>query len=423
MKKIVLFSAFAGIISFAPSYGDSLISYEAGEEVSENVDGVDESSSDFKDSITLSSAYFENQYTNKQLANFGLELIRGTDRLEKSFITNSEGTEGSVAKWGMRAFYVLFIHRAFNTAFHEIGHGLRVRAYGHDFMLSEMNNHGKFKKDENFFKYFVKKLGKFSRSSCKYEVSADSKDDPAKQTLVVSAGGMNNEMYLAERISQDFHKRGHLGFAESFAYFYNRLSPMAYALSKKDRGDNFEDDPIAVQYCYKELGISAKKNDIALSGVISALLSGTTYSIGKYAFSSEQCATPISFYNFQAPDVFSYITSKGISYKLDSAYKYSDDMKFLFGAEHVFHGQATTELHLGVDFTVPSVHNANLKAIVTLGRGFDLEAICSVPVTDCLSINVEAGTYSTKSLLGERHARNLNKGRSNDIAVSVSYKY
>ena len=101
-------------------------------------------------------------------------------------------------------------------------------------------------------------------------------------------------------------------------------------------------------------------------------------------------------------------------------------MKFLFGAEHVFHGKSTTEVHLGVDTTLDSsFYNTNLKVVTTFCNGFNLEAACSVPVMDCLSINVEAGTYSCKSMLGERHSKNMKdgKGRSTDIAVSISYRY
>ena len=418
MKKIVLLSALTAVMSFGSSYGDDGISYESGTEISENVGISDENGADVKDSITLSSAYWEGQYTNKQLANFGLELMRGTARLENFLTDSSNGTENAVAKWGVRAFYMLFINHAFYTAYHEIGHGLRMKAYGQNFMLTKSDDYGAFKKDENFFKYFVKELTSFSRAGCRCETRLGNKEE-----LVVSAGGMNNETYMTERISEGLHNRNRLSFNESFAYFYGRLAPVIYALSKEDKGYNLGDDPVAVQHYYKQLGISAKKNDIALAGVISTLLSGTTYSIGKYAFSSDKYATPISFYNFQAPDVFSYITSKGISYKLNSAYKYQDNIKFLFGVEHVFHGKSTTEAHLGIDFTLSSLHNTNMKVVTTFGQGFDLEAICSVPVTDYLSVNVEAGTYSTKSLLGERHARKLDKGRSSDIAVSVSFRY
>ena len=425
MKKITFLSICSLIVSFNSAYCEPETPYELDTPPSEVVETPAESNTNVKDSITLSSAYFESQYTNKQLANFGLEVVRGMARLEDFLTSNFDNEEKNTARWCARALYILFIHRALNTAYHEIGHGLRAKAYGKDFQLTEHNDSGGFKKDQNFFKFFVKKMGNFSRASCRYE--GNLKDE---EELVVAASGMNNETYMAERISKDFHDRGRLSFAESFAYFYGKLSPVVYALSKSSKNEEADalsgDDPVAVGGYYKKLGISATKNDIALGGLVSTLLSGTTYSIIKSAFSPDKYATPISFYNFQAPDMFSYVTSKGISYRLVSAYKYQDDLKFLFGAEHVFHGKSTTEIHLGVDTTLDSsFYNTNLKVVTTFCNGFNLKAACSVPVMDCLSINVEAGTYSCKSMLGERHSKNMKdgKGRSTDIAVSISYRY
>lgn len=386
-------------------------------------------SDSLKDSITFSSAYFESQYTNKQLVNFGLELIRGTTRLE-DFITNNFDNEKKkrYTKWFARAMYILFIHRSFNTAYHEIGHGLRVKAYGKDFQLTFVNNHSKFKKDQNFFKFFVKNLFNFSRACCRFDFPIYLKDGEIicegfkdDEDLIVDAGGMNNEVYLTERISRDLHNRGRLTFAESFAYFYGKLSPIGYALLDDLIGDP-NGDPVKINSDYKKLGISATRHDIALGGLMSILLSGTTYSIIKSKFSRDKHVTPISFYNFQVPDVFSYVTSKGVSYRFVSAYKCMDNLKFLFGAEHVFHGKSTTEVHLGADITF---YNANLQFVTTFCNGFNFEAACCIPVIDSLSINVEAGTYACKSMLGERHSKDLKDGkeRCNDIAVSISYRY
>lgn len=425
MKKITFLFVCSLIVSFNSAYCEPETPYELDTPPSEVVETPAKSNSSVKDSITLSSAYFESQYTNKQLANLGLEAIRWMARLEDFLASNFDNEERNAARWCARALYILFIHRAFNTAYHEIGHGLRAKAYGNDFQLTEHNDNGDFKKDQNFFKFFVKKMGNFSRALCRYKKGLKDEEE-----LVIAAGGMNNETYIAERISRDFHDRGRLSFAESFAYFYGKLSPVAYALSKNSKNEEADalsgDDPVAVGGFYKRLGISATKNDIALGGLVSTLLSGTTYSIIKSAFSPNEYATPISFYNFQAPDMFSYVTSKGISYRLTSAYKYQDDLKFLFGAEHVFHGKSTTEIHLGVDTTLDSsFYNTNLKVVTTFCNGFNLETACSVPVMDCLSINVEAGTYSCKSMLGERHSKNMKdgKGRSTDISVSISYRY
>lgn len=423
MKKNVFLSFF---IIFSPFFGENALKaqYEENEAAEIIETPAENSRVSIQDSLSFSSGYLESQYTNKQLAVFGLEIIRGMARLE-NFLSSCFDNEGrTVAKWGTRMVYMLFIHRAFNSAYHEIGHGLRVRAYGGDFELRKRGERNSFKKNENFFKFFIKKVGNFSRATCRYD-----KELNDKEQLVVAAAGMNNETYIAERISRDFHDRGSLEFAESFAYFYGKLSPVYYALSKSSENGKPDiksgDDPVAVGGYYNKLGISASKNDIALGGLLSTLLSGTTYSVIKSAFSANGCATPLSFYNFQVPDTFSYVTSQGVSYKVVSAYKYKDDLKITFGAEHVFHGKSKTEVNVGFNKAFGGFHDVNIGVAATFGNGFCLEASCSIPLISSLYLNIDAGTYSCKSILGERHSKNMKDGkeRSSDISVSISYRY
>lgn len=428
MKKIA-FSVCALMFSMNSVYCEQYSTYETPS--SENEKIPVENDSNIKDSITFSSAYFESQYTNKQLAHFGLELIRGTARLE-DFITSNIDNEKRkrYTQWFARAIYI-FIYNAFEFAYHEIGHGLRVNAYGKDFQLTldYDDDHSDFKKDQNFFKFFIKNIGNFDGAGTRIQGLAILSEtgeikytDLKEEDLVFSAGGMNNETYMTERITRDFHNRGRLSFYESFSYFLGKLYPTGYALINCKEGQENGFDPIRVENLYKKLGISATRNDIARCGLVSFLLSGTTYSIMKSIFSPDKHVTPISFYNFQAPDVFAYITSKGISYRLVSAYKCLDNLKFLFGAEHVFRGKSTTEVHLGADI---SFWNTNLEFVTTFCNGFNIEAACSINILDNLAINIEAGTYACKSMLGERHAKNLKDGkkRCSDIAVSISYRY
>lgn len=429
MKKIA-FSVCALMFSMNSVYCEQ---YSTWSTPSSEIDETSvESDSNIKDSITFSSAYFESQYTNKQLANFGLELTRGTARLE-DFITNNIDNEKRkrYTQWFARAIYI-FIYNAFEFAYHEIGHGLRVKAYGKDFQLTldDDDDHSEFTKDQNFFKFFIKNIGNFDGAATWVQglaiLSATGEikytDLKEEEELVFSAGGMNNETYMTERITRDFHNRGRLSFYESFSYFLGKLYPTGYALTNCEEGKENGFDPIRVENLYKKLGISATRNDIASCGLVSFWLSGTTYSIMKSIFSPDKHVTPISFYNFQAPDMFAYITSKGISYRLVSAYKCLDNLKFLFGAEHVFRGKSTTEVHLGADI---SFWNTNLEFVTTFCNGFNIEAACSINILDNLAINIEAGTYACKSMLGERHAKNLKDGkkRCSDIAVSISYRY
>ena len=76
MKKTVFISAFTLMTSFNSAHCEPETQYELDTPPSEVVETPAESNSKIKDSITLSSAYFESQYTNKQLANFGLEVVR-----------------------------------------------------------------------------------------------------------------------------------------------------------------------------------------------------------------------------------------------------------------------------------------------------------------------------------------------------------
>jgi hypothetical protein len=374
-----------------------------------------------KDSITISSAYFEGQYSNEQFATFGLELLRAGSRLEDFIVEKSSADIAGVAKWSSRIL-TFWCYNAFKTAYHETGHGLRARAYGSEYILTKHGDKSGNRKDENFFKYFTKRLTSFSRGACVYI-----KELSPEEQLVVAAGGMNNEMYFAERISNELHTKKNASVVEGIAYFHSRLSPTLYALKTKSNGDiNSSDDPVAVDAYYEKFGISAKKNDIALAGLVSLLASGTTYSMIKMMVGSDKYASPLEFLGFRVPDTFSYVTSKGISYKAISGYKLREDLKLIFGAEHVFHGKSTTEVNLGINKTFDgSLHNMSCEVVTTFGKGVNLEASCSIPVLNCLSINFGGGTYSCKSLLGERHAPNMKngKGRSSNVFVSVSYKY
>ena len=120
----------------------------------------------------------------------------------EDFITNNFDNEKRkrYTKWFARAMYILFIRRSFEFAYHEIGHGLRGNAYGKDFQLcTNCKKNVKFKKDQNFFKFFAKNLFNFSRACCRFDFPIYLKDGEIiceglkdDEDLIVDAGGMNN---------------------------------------------------------------------------------------------------------------------------------------------------------------------------------------------------------------------------------------
>jgi hypothetical protein len=386
-----------------------------------------------RDTFSISSAYFEGNYTDSQLATFGLELLRAEDRLEKW----AQGKFPNNAIRGKLLCRIasLFINAAFWVAFHETGHGLRYKAcsQGNYMLLTDLNHNGPFEKDENFFKYFVKKLfAPLARGACSPDYGA-LKLTP-KEVLIFFAGGMNNETYFAERISDMFHDRKTMEFNESFAYFFYKISPALYAIGTKNETDP-SNDPVSVTKCYKQLGINAKQSDIASTGIISLFLSGTTYSILRgmyYAFKNDEDyqAKPLEFARFIVPDTFAYITSQGISYKLSGRYRFSgeenswqDGLSLLYGVERVFKGKAATEFSLGLQKKIRSLRDLSLAVVTTFGRGFCVETKLSLFLTSQLKLNVGYEHYSAKSLLGERHITKDITKNGDSVYLSMSFCY
>ncbi|GHT40914.1 hypothetical protein AGMMS49921_03090 [Endomicrobiia bacterium] len=58
------------------------------------------------------------------------------------------------------SFSSLYVMSKASTSFHEVGHGLRGKSFGIDYMLIPPDGDDKspFKKDENFFKFFVREM-------------------------------------------------------------------------------------------------------------------------------------------------------------------------------------------------------------------------------------------------------------------------
>lgn len=413
---------------------------DAGSDNSRKESGTDKSR---PDSITLSSGYFEGGYSNNQLARFGLELLRAGSRIERYFAQKNPEHSQLIkcASWVIN----LLIQQGFWTAYHETGHGLAAKAYGLDYqLLSKLHDDDRtFKKDENFFKFFSKSIFRSSRAECRYNITMDnaielaqfSTDERAKAKIRFSAGGMNNEMRFAELLTEELYEKGNLTDIESFVYFAQRLLPAFYAADKKGTGDphidrTSGDDPVSIGALWELRGISARRSDIGNAGLISMLLSGTTYSIFYNIYTSNKhgtpySATPLRFHGFRIPDTFAYISPRGMTYKFVSSYQIHPGFEILFGYETVVKGQSANEFNLGVRKVFSSLGNTAVKVVTTFGEGFNGEASIGVPLANRVLFEVGGAVYSKDSLLGERNIRRIkyDKKRCYSGYASISILY
>ncbi len=141
--------------------------------------------------------------------------------------------------------------------------------------------------------------------------------------------------------------------------------------------------------------------------MISALLIQTTYNtLYNLLFKRNIAFVPLQYKGFIFPDVFPCITTRGISYRIKSAYRYSDDLTFGFGIEFIAYGKSTQELIFGINTKL--IKDTRLDLSTVFGKyGVNIEITYIIPIVKNFNINLDFDLHSTKSLYGERNAYRL----------------
>lgn len=371
-----------------------------------------------RNTITFSSGYLERFYNNKQVANFGIEFLENANFvLEKLNATVMDEFDNKFVR--LVSYYTLgfldvqFIF-TFLVSYHEFGHSMRSNALGFDNIFIKTRK--KFTEGtSNFFVYFLN--GIFSTtfenlSSACVHISDKIEDE---ENLVLFSGGLNNQIYFQEKVFDDlmykYNKISYSYFAYSIIsnsiYYYENIIPT----KKGSNGDIGR-----VLESFENLGVNVTKEDFKKVIITSILFSQFTYSSLYYnLFAKDNFITPFQYKNFIFPDVFPYITTKGLSYRIKSAYRYSDDLIFRFGVEFVAYGKSAQEFIFGIN--TKFIKNTRLDLMTTFGKyGFNLETTYTVPLSEHFNINFDFDIYSTKSLYGERNAYRLYK------VLSYGYK-
>lgn len=384
---------------------------------------IDDEKDDSYDTwISFSSGYLDSQYNSYDLATFGLELINVGDYL----IGKIDRT--STMKRALSGVLFSYVYYMYELAYHEMGHGLRCRANKGEFQLMTEKETGNYSRSENFWSYFFKCIGRCSASGVTVtNVPTALIDSANKVNLLIAAGGLNHETYLAERISNAVWTRKLHGKTSFIGYMLARADALMYALNESNSpGHDINNAEIA----YKNLNINVSRSNFKTAYML-GLLGGTTFSMIKGirgGFDSSDIE-PMTFHNFRVPDIFPYITSHGISYKFVSGYSVSDFFKINAGFERVIHGNTKNEFSIGA-FAI----FGDLEVESNLyfgGSGFNIDAALSWKVAQRLKLNCRFSSYSSKSLIGERQVKEYysdisatpprEKNRNSMITFGISY--
>jgi hypothetical protein len=382
-----------------------------------------------KDNATLSSAYIDGYCTNKQLVNLNMEILRASDRFFQ-YVDKRINKCASV----LLCLVLFRINQGACVALHEAGHALRFKAVGIDCEFGDSDGVIStrildYYSKKCFFRCFTD-LNGWCRPVSSGEIRKLTPEETTKILnnkdfndfmIIMGAGGFNNQILFAERIGYDMWSRKQVDPLSYCIYLDQRFHVIKYDW---DADDDFEsNDPTLIVHSFKRNGrTDFKKNTIADAGRVSLFLSASTYSIifGK----------PITLCGFRLPDVYPYITTRGISYKVVSGYEVNENTRLFFGFESVFENKCATEYSIGID-TIAKLH---YMCIATFGLGLDLEASVTFPLSSCFSVGVGCEYYNFSSLQGQRNitehiadnaeSSNLNRdATSTNIFAFVSYRY
>lgn len=419
MKKYIYFVSAVSFLNASYSYeidyededGQPYSSYNNEFRPSYITDAEDEPLWKNFRTISLLSGYFSKPSSNLQLANLGLELVDAGDYfIEKIDVENQ--AQKILVGLGLSYLYVIF-----NVAYHEIGHGLRAKAFDLKYDLQTSNeNNSSVRNRENFFGYYFRSLTKFSVSGS--TIIQGTLSDYEK--FVIAAGGVNNETYMAEQISDRIANGKYNGyFVPKLAYYLSKTGPLFYSYSNSNSSGNDINNMVTL---YKNLGVNVNKGNIK-TAYTATFVGGVLISGIESYFSKSVDSESSILSNIKTPDVFSYMTSYGISYKFVSGYKLSELTDLKFGFENIFKGDSKNEFSIGLTKRFESQYLPEVSGMLYCGcNGISFEGSVGFNLTSKLRLSCGGAIYSTRSLHGERMSKDIYKN-SERIAAGSDFNW
>ncbi len=381
--------------------------------------------------FSLDSRYFSQDYSNDAVARFGIDLLNlatlPAELIEPSNRLRNAG-QGVLLLVGST-----ILGQAFGRlAYHEFGHGTRAAAagwkprYGFGTISSSADVDAVRQTPpghESFFGYF---LNSFFKDQGFTVASADDTLFPPLSeaelvdsgwVVLMNAGGLNNEMLFTERIEDEIHRHGgHIGFLTT--YINGKLAASQYDLTGPfgDVGNTVAG--------YRAMGFDIDEDEIDRASRASFLLSSLSYQL-VYETVRTFSGRSIRFTAWEPggvllPNTSFFMTRSGLSYRVGSGLR-TGPWRFPVAVEHVFQGEARTELSIGAE---KQLGRSELRSRATVGEGFGMALGVDYQLRDRIALSAGYALYDSRNLLGERLIPSLENGtRYHDFFVRLAFAY
>ncbi len=390
--------------------------------------------------LSLDTDYRSTPYSDRAVTDFNMEMLQGYGFLNNTFYDWQDQT-GKNDNIFLKAAWETFnlglnylLSSPFTLANHEIGHGIRMKAAGStpSFSLAKSSIEGPTDQTTfNMFNFYFSSLKTkmlsydhgYTTATTPYTLSAQflnlSVLDQAKVNFLISAGGIGSEMHSAEAMSDMVYQHGgHV----SYIVPYTVMKTAAYFYS----GANSAGDDLTrlVNYYNNTRGYNISRNAIKNASLISFLLSSSTYvmygSYLGYLHNGDQSLSGYTYAGFRLPDLFSYTTSSGLSYKVVSGYQVSDSLDIPFSLEHVYSGDRVDEFGIGWD---KRFSGWSASGMLYAGKGVSFQGALALYLGKKAAISVGTDYYNKNTLHGERHTFDYYKKSSYKVWSKLTWRY
>ncbi|MBF0297828.1 MAG: hypothetical protein HQK51_03865 [Oligoflexia bacterium] len=378
--------------------------------------------------ISYDNEYNVNLNNNRSIGNFEVEFIQLEsgifDLVSKKTLVGKNPFTRSILNFV--SLYPLWITtKALSISYHEFGHGTRSKALGYEVDYHFFNDGKSY---DNYWDYFVASFsqntnGGYSRAygTAKFNSPFNAIDT----SIITYAGGLNNEMFLAETIENTIYNyNGHsLMFVN---YVTGKLSTEGYIRNEKSIPSDFKGDPTVLSEKYHEKGIYINRSDLGNASIISLLASSTTYSLLygniKYLSTGNSVVKTFKLGPLRIPDTSFYINPNGISFKISSGYSYgSSGSKFPLAIEFISKGKSVIEPTFGIRH---EFLNHAVQLSCTGINGLSIEGRFEFRLGKNINITAGFNHYDIRNMLGTRMIKSFDSNAdSSDIWGRLSILY
>ena len=375
-----------------------------------------------RDSFSISSAYFENNYANNiDYSQFAMDVETASGRLALyGYNKYADVLNGPVSRvlYILGSTVLMDINGIF-ISYHEWGHASRAAAMGSRSKLYNCTDSSDCVAPRDFFGYAASQVFNSNISGAMAQLddlTANSSSGRATDVIVTGAG-VNNSTLTADRQVEKHFLRGK---DNVFSLFFSSGNQ---AIS----GYGLGGDMSGVAESYRSTGVDASitasdlrnTNQISFfSGSVANLFMGI-YDYGK---TGNTQVKPWTVGGFLVPNQFNYLSSRGITRKWVSGYEWDESTKILGSYEYVVRGDSFAEPGLGV-YKNFGGWDALVKVSGKTLEWANLETAFSKRIDKNWKLTATAYVWDSRSLLGERNSLKLSDNKTSQASIGVSYEY